>query len=104
MSPVPADRHQPVLLLNLTGEGIRSYVACACGQGPRRMPALPVSRAEWYHQHRRALRLPFMHSLGHAVYGPRCAAAGFTWGRWHAENPGVDPFTGEADEPPPPAP
>lgn len=99
--PVPADRHQPVWILNLTGDGLRGYYGCACGDMPRRIPALPVARAEWYHQHRRTLRLRYMHSLAHAVYGPRHAAAGMTWQEWNAENPGVDPFTGEADHPPP---
>lgn len=92
----PGETHDPVVCLNRTGSGIRSFVGCSCGWRPRKAP----EGASYWHTghaaHRRRQGLPRLATYAYARYEDGAAAAGMTWDEWQAGNRGRDPFTGEA--------
>lgn len=76
-----AAAHVPTSYLNTTGSGIRTYVGCSCGEGPKKMPQGGRTRANWYLAHARKLGLA-VDNIAHAVVAPGYASEGLTWEQW----------------------
>jgi hypothetical protein len=91
----PAGDHAPMSVLNHTGQGIRTLVACSCGVKPAKASESAAMVNNSHMAHRRKLGLPRA-DYRRAVFGEG-PWAGMTWGDWyplHGGN-GMDPYTGQ---------
>ena len=88
----PAEAHEPVTLINRTGAGCRTVVACSCGLGPHKGTGAR-DRRRWHDGHRRGLgQIP---AGSEPVFGEG-PFTGWTWDEWYATYAGldIDPYTG----------
>lgn len=92
--PAAAD-HAPVSILNRTGQGIATVVACSCGWKPAKGSVRGSTRDNGHMAHRRSKGLPRA-DYSRTVFGEG-PWAGLTWDEWYERFGGQDinPYTGE---------